>query len=169
MNTTLETRVKEREAQLTRFITFIERILRERGVTDQQKVESCHIKVKKHLHSFRGFSFDGDWGHSSHGGNDVKVWYDPTPDSRDKGILVLEVYWQAANFDTNDCQVKHFSDQIDWSAKLDKLMAEADQIFAEMDAKRTEEKNDSEAQRQLETKAKRLGIPTGQFIPFPTP
>ena len=93
--------VKERKSYLAKVIPPILDLAFKFGKEINRSVGSCNTHIKMTLKDFGGFTFITDTGQSMMGGNDVKVIFG--------GRIQIKVYWQAANFDAEECRVDHFS------------------------------------------------------------
>jgi hypothetical protein len=163
MDTTLEKlalQVKERKEFLIAVLKHIEKVLREYGEIIKREEFSYHTKLKQEIEGVRGFSFYSYSGHTDCGGNDIKVWYDPS--GKEKGKCVLELYFQSGY---DECKVKHFDPDSDWQQKLLDMAKNTEEVLAELRRKNAaasqaeiEASKAADDAAKLKAEAMRLGL-----------
>ncbi len=163
----LAKKVEERKRFLKKIVNFAENLLLKRGRLIKRVQGSCNTNVKRQLDGFAHFSFFADWGQTMFGGNDVMIWY--YPDFKDidpiKTRAVLHIYYQAALFSVDDCEVKHFDENNEWQNAIERVIKEKKSIVAQITQTLKSSKKQDKAinekqqkQSQTERDAKRLGI-----------
>ena len=164
----LDRRIAERKAALDRFVPAVLALLTEHGeVLERELRGNFHTSIDKELRPFDTFSFLGSFGQSAMGGNTLTIWHHPSGDMGEdtQSKCVLSVYWQVADFSSDECEVSRFVSNLAWQNDLGSLLARKDEIFAAQDAAKakkiraTEEvAREGAEKRSLLKDAERLGI-----------
>lgn len=153
----LQARVQARKEQLTRYLTFVGEMLRDHGVQTHREQHRDHTHTKRELKNWEEFSFAGDWGQTSMGGNEEFVRY--------QGKLVLHVYYQAYSPGIDDIKVRHFDPDLVWQKALDISIKRKDKVLATRERQRQARLDAGQRQRErqewqeaLRQDAERLGL-----------
>lgn len=162
---TLVQKIRKREEFLEKAVSFIEELVRKHGRVVERVEGSAHIRVVEELADFGVFSFKTDFAQTMFGGNEVSVWYHPSPGATKGKELVLKVYYQAAKFRADDCRVDVFKDNPGWQAAFKRTMKRKDKILAERATKQLvsicanlKEANEELRLAELAGKAERLKV-----------
>ncbi|KKT82550.1 MAG: hypothetical protein A3B99_00705 [Candidatus Yanofskybacteria bacterium RIFCSPHIGHO2_02_FULL_44_12b] len=166
-SSTLIKRISEREKFLRKVTSFVEKLVQEKGRVIRRSQGSSNTHVVAELLNFGDFSFKTDWGQTMFGGNDVEVWYHPNSNFKDRKRFnpVFSVYYQCARFETDDCKVNTFDENLTWQSAFNKMMKNKKKMLADMKKKErdTRRKDLSEAKNQdktalLKKQAEKLGV-----------
>ncbi len=123
----LQAKIDERRAFLVKVVGSVNSLVREVGVKICESTSSSHTRQTFLLENFHRFSFQGDYGKTSHGGNDIRIDFECHH--------VLTVYWQSADFDPISCRVSTFSNDPAWQAAVLAICDNIDKLVAEYRAK----------------------------------
>ncbi len=160
-------RVSAREKFLKKVMNFVEKLVQEKGKVMRRSQGSSNTHVVMELLNFGDFSFKTDWGQTMFGGNDVEVWYHPSSSFKDRKRFdpVFSVYYQCARFETDDCKVNTFDENLTWQSAFINAMRNRKRILADMKKKErdTRRKDLSEAKNQekaalLKKRAEKLNV-----------
>ncbi|HEU5114919.1 MAG TPA: hypothetical protein VFT82_04105 [Candidatus Paceibacterota bacterium] len=167
-NANLESEIKRLDAQVAfrlknvlRYIKEVSELLSTIGTETDRYQGSCHTKITQKLHDFHGFTFEGVFGMTQFGGNEIRIFYRQPTSYRGDGVVSFLVYWQ----DEDNLQVRTYDEVSGWDAALNLVL---DDLQKHIKAWRKKLASDNEAVRQevnleqrlsgLKAKAKRLGI-----------
>ena len=158
-------KISARKKILRQFLYFAIPLVQKHGKLISRDVSSGHTNIERKLSNFHHFTFILDTGMTEMGGNHIKVFYHPNRESESAGDLVLQVYWQAHSFDTDECRVDFFRDDGIWQPALLWVAKNKDRIISG-ELKEKERKasaralslKEQQAIERLREEAKRLGV-----------
>lgn len=164
----LAIKIEERKRFIARVVNFVESMVLDYGEVTLRVEGPSSIHVVKKLANFSSFLFIADWGQTTYGGNDIKIWYNHNVMSEInpfKTLPVLHVYYQPARFNVNECLVRHFDEGEEWQNAIERTIRNRNRLIAKMKTENKEPKKTTQQiaatgkeRLKLEEDAKRLGI-----------
>jgi len=144
----LEQLVKEREEFLTKVISVTLDLFKEIGRTIRNKVFDFHINTIVELKNFHKFSFNGNFGHSQFGGNDIQILF--------QDEIVMDIYYPGSDFNVKECEVVSFKEDTIWQIALEDIVKNREKYVYKVLLKRLKATKELQTGQILEKEKKRL-------------